>query len=72
MRRKKSISILFLNLFTCKKVKMAYKLNASKMLDELLKATSNCFDCFSKSEVWSDLEVNEVKNDWRRLVRRRI
>ncbi len=42
---------------------MAYKLNASKMLDELLKATSNCFDCFSKSEVWSDLEVNEVKNE---------
>ena len=29
------------------------KVDAKKMLDELLKATSSCYGCFGKSEEWS-------------------
>ncbi len=39
------------------------KADVDNMLDELLKATSSCFDCFGKSEEWSGVEVNEVKNE---------
>ena len=38
------------------------KVDAGKMLDELLEATSSCYDCFGKIEEWSGMEVNEVKN----------
>ena len=38
------------------------KVDAGKMLDELLKATSSCYDCFGKIEEWSGVEINEVKN----------
>ena len=39
------------------------KMDVSKMLDELMKATSSCYGCFGKTEEWSDVEVNEVKNE---------
>ena len=39
------------------------KVDAIKMLDELLKATSSCYGCFGKTEEWSGVEVNEVKNE---------
>ena len=39
------------------------KVDAKKMLDELLKATSSCYDCIGKTEEWSGVEVNEVKNE---------
>ena len=39
------------------------EVDAIKMLDELLKTTSNCYGCFGKTEEWSDVEVNEVKNE---------
>ena len=39
------------------------KVDANKLLDELLKATSSCYGCFGKTEEWSDVEVNEVKNE---------
>ena len=39
------------------------KVDAKKMLDELLKATLSCYGCFGKSEEWSGVEVNEVKNE---------
>ena len=39
------------------------KVDAKKMLDELLKATSSCYGCFGKTEEWSGVEVNEVKNE---------
>ena len=35
----------------------------NKLLDELLKATSSCYGCFGKTEEWSGVEVNEVKNE---------
>ena len=35
----------------------------SKILDELLKATSSCYGCFGKTDESSDVEVNEVKNE---------
>ncbi len=38
------------------------KVDAGKMLDELLEATSSCYDCFGKIEEWSGVEINEVKN----------
>ena len=37
--------------------------DANKLLDELLKATSSCYGCFGKTEEWSVVEVNEVKNE---------
>ena len=37
------------------------KMDASKMLDELMKATSSCYSCFCKSEELSSVDVNEVK-----------
>ena len=37
------------------------KMDASKILDELMKATSSCYSCFCKSEEWSSVDVNEVK-----------
>ena len=39
------------------------KMDASNVLDELVKATSSCYSCFCKSEEWSSVEVNEVKNE---------
>ena len=39
------------------------KVNANKLLDELLKTTSSCYGCFGKSEEWSGVEVNEVKKE---------
>ena len=39
------------------------KVDANKLLDELLKTTSSCYGCFGKSEEWSGVEVNEVKNE---------
>ena len=39
------------------------KMDASNVLDELVKATSSCCRCFCKSEEWSSVEVNEVKNE---------
>ena len=39
------------------------KVDAKKMLDELLKTTSSCYGCFGKTEEWSGVEVNEVKNE---------
>ena len=39
------------------------EVDAKKMLDELLKATSSCYDCIGKTEEWSGVEVNEVKNE---------
>ena len=39
------------------------EVDAKKMLDELLKATSSCYGCFGKTEEWSGVEVNEVKNE---------
>ena len=42
------------------------KVDANKIMDELLKATSSCYGCFGKSEEWSDVEVNEVKNELER------
>ena len=39
------------------------KVDAKKMLDELLKATSSCYGCLGKTEEWSGLEVNEMKNE---------
>ena len=38
-------------------------MDASNVLDELVKATSSCCRCFCKSEEWSSVEVNEVKNE---------
>ena len=39
------------------------KVDANKIMDELLKATSSCYGCFGKTEEWSGVEVNEVKNE---------
>ncbi len=39
------------------------EVDAIKMLDELLKATSSCYGCLGKTEEWSGVEVNEVKNE---------
>ena len=39
------------------------KMDASNVLDELVNATSSCCRCFCKSEEWSSVEVNEVKNE---------
>ncbi len=39
------------------------KIDMSKILDELLKATSSCYGCFGKTEESSDVEVNEMKNE---------
>ena len=39
------------------------KVDANKLLDELLKATSSCYGCIGKTEEWSGVEVNEVKNE---------
>ena len=39
------------------------KVNANKLLDELLKTTSSCYGCLGKTEEWSGVEVNEVKNE---------
>ena len=37
------------------------KMDASNVLDELVKATSSCCRCFCKSEELSSVDVNEVK-----------
>ena len=39
------------------------KVDAIKMLDELLKATSSCYGCFGKTEEWSGVDMYEVKNE---------
>ena len=39
------------------------EVDANKIMDELLKATSSCYGCFGKTEEWSGVEVNEVKNE---------
>ena len=39
------------------------KIDMDKMLDELLKATSSCYGCIGKTEEFSVVEVNEVKNE---------
>ena len=39
------------------------KMDMSKILEELVKATSSCYSCFDKSEELSGVEVNEVKNE---------
>ena len=39
------------------------KVDANKLLDELLKATSSCYGCIGKTEEWSGMEVNEMKNE---------
>ena len=41
----------------------ASKINANKLLDELLKNTSSCYGCIGKTEDFSVVEVNEVKNE---------
>ncbi len=38
-------------------------MDMSKILEELVKATSSCYSCFDKSEELSGVEVNEVKNE---------
>ena len=50
-------------LFLLKMSEPRSKVDAIKMLDELLKATSSCYGCFGKTEEWSGVEVNEVKNE---------
>ena len=39
------------------------KIDMDKLLDELLKAISSCYGCFGKTEEWSIMEVNKVKNE---------
>ena len=39
------------------------KMDMSKILEELVKATSSCYSCFCKSEELSGVEVNEAKNE---------
>ena len=39
------------------------KIDMDKLLDELLKAISSCYGCFGKTEEWSSMEVNKVKNE---------
>ena len=56
-------SICFIVSFLLKMSELRSKTDVDNMLDELLKATSSCFDCFGKSEEWSGVEVNEVKNE---------
>ena len=38
------------------------KVDANKVLDELLKATMSCYGCFGKTEEWSGVELSEMKN----------
>ena len=37
------------------------RIEASKILDEFVKTTSNCCNCFGKTEEWSSVDVNEAK-----------
>ena len=37
------------------------RIEASKILDEFVKTTSNCCNCFGKTEEWGSVDVNEVK-----------
>ena len=39
------------------------KIDMDKLLDDLLKAISSCYGCFGKTEEWSSMEVNKVKNE---------
>ena len=39
------------------------KIEVIKAMDELIKTTSSCYDCFSKSEELSGVEVKETKNE---------
>ncbi len=39
------------------------KIEVIKAMDELIKTTSSCYDCFCKSEELSGVEVNEAKNE---------
>ena len=50
-------------LFLLKMSETASKINANKLLDELLKNTSSCYGCIGKTEDLSVVEVNEVKNE---------
>ena len=55
--------VIIIFLFIVKMSEQKRKMDVSKMLDELVKATSSCYSCFCKSEEWSGVDVNEVKNE---------
>ncbi len=57
-------------LFLLKMSESRSKVDAKKLLDELLKATSSCYGCFGKTEEWSGVEVNEVKNELEKASRK--
>ena len=38
------------------------KIDADKVLDELMKASSSCIDIFGEKEELDEMSVNEVKN----------
>ncbi len=42
---------------------MKTKIDADKILDELIKASSSCIEIFGKKEEVSEMSVNEVKNE---------
>ena len=37
--------------------------DVDRLLDELLKATSSCYDCFCKSEELSGIDMNKANNE---------
>ena len=39
------------------------KIDADKVLDELMKASSSCIDIFGEKEELDEMSVNEVKNE---------
>ena len=55
--------IFFIFLFIENMSGIQSKMDASNVLDELVKATSSCYRCFDKSEELSGVEVNEAKNE---------
>ena len=42
---------------------MKTKIDADKVLDELMKASSSCIEIFGEKEEVSEMSVNEVKNE---------
>ena len=42
---------------------MKTKIDADKILDELIKTSSKCIEIFGKKEEVSEMSVNEVKNE---------
>ena len=37
--------------------------DVDRLLDELLRATSSCYDCFCKSEELSGIDMNKANNE---------